>query len=183
MQAELRRLIDQRERGAIVERHRIGQAVHGRRRCVGELGVAAAREPAAVEERSHAIALLEGRGRRCALDLAADLHARNERKLWLGLIGAGDHERVEVVDRRRAYRDAHHPDSRRARIDAFELHGLGPAEAADDPGLHRGKATAGGKSRAVNRYTVWWRLRSMLGATLAGFGWPRHRLWRWTGYA
>src|ERR1700680_3772862 len=38
-----------------------------------------------------------------------------------------------------------------------------------------GKATAGGKLGAVDRMTFWWRLRSMVGATLAGFGWRRSR--------
>ena len=33
----------------------------------------------------------------------------------------------------------------------------------------------GGKLPNVNRYTFWWRLRSMLGATLVGFGWRRPR--------
>src|SRR6202049_1769152 len=38
-----------------------------------------------------------------------------------------------------------------------------------------GKATAGGKLGVVDRMGFWWRLRSMFGATLAGFGWRTSR--------
>src|SRR4029077_14156378 len=90
-------LIDEREGGAIFERHLVWDAAD---RCgygVGDLAITAAREPAVVEERHHSIAGFEARIGGRARDHAADLGAGHEWELWLHLVLPGDHESSKVL--------------------------------------------------------------------------------------
>src|SRR5258708_8581455 len=142
-------LKDQREAGAVFERHLVRHPHDRLRSGIRDLRIPAMGEAGTVQQRHDPVAGHEAGSRWSAHDLAAHLDPGHEGQLGLHLVETGDHERVGKVDRSGADPDAYHAVGSLARPALLEFEGLRTAELPNHPGFHPGKATAGASTGSV----------------------------------
>jgi len=137
MEGEVAGLVDDVEGGGVLEAHRVGDLAGQHRQGVGTLGVAALEDLVDGEAGGDAVAGGEaGVGRRRD-HRPGDLAPGCEGEVGLGLVGAGDHQRVEEVDRRRLDLETEHVGRGIALRDVLEGHRVGITPLAHHPSLHR----------------------------------------------